>query len=462
MRRTVLLRRTLLGMAVLLSSCGNETGVTTDVPGEDLSEHPPACISPTDCNDQDSCTVDRCVAGQCDHVALDCDDKNPCTGDQCVGGTCVSNAIPGCCLRDTDCDDGDFCTPDRCSQQKCVSDAAVDGCCNVKETCDDGDECTYDDCIQHVCKHLVNTGAGCCEKDADCADQNACTEDRCVEGQCKYTNRGCCQTDADCTSEDPCERGTCGTNQKCTFVREKDCCSVAADCPEVICTTAACNAGKCERTNIERCCVKDEDCTEDCFECTIPFDQPRGDCTLKTTPECCTATLLSVAFSDLSGFTVEGLAGEGYAATPTWVVDSHRSASAPSSLYFGDPATHTFESATTMRVGGRAISPVLDLGRTLDPVLTFQLYKDADVTPATDILSVIVIAPGQAERTAWSSTTLIPPNTNKTWVPVTVNLAVFQGEAVQLVFQFDSMDVYASDYEGTYIDDVTVAGRCPL
>lgn len=461
MRHPVILRLAIAAFSLGIVACDGSGGDSKDVPGTDSVVQ--ACASPLDCDDGDACTVDRCIAGRCDHVARDCNDNNPCTTDECNGGACVNNAILGCCVRDTDCDDGNFCTPDHCTAQKCVSDAPVSGCCNTRDQCDDGNECTYDDCIQHKCTHMTDTKAGCCLKDSDCLDGNACTDDKCVDGRCKYTNRGCCQSDDDCTSEDPCEVGVCGGNAKCTFTRITDCCVKDADCPEVICNTATCVSGKCQRTAIERCCVLDEDCKDACLECTIPFNQNRGDCTLKTTPECCTATLLTTAFTDLSGFTVEGMKASGYAATPTWVIDTKRYVSAPGSLYFGDPATHTYEAAATMKVGGRAVSPALDLGKTVDPVLTFQWYKDTDVSPTTDVLSVIVIADGKDDRVAWSTSTLIVPHTNKAWspTPVSVNLGAFQGEVVRLAFEFDSKDVWPTNYEGTYIDDVSVAGRCP-
>jgi hypothetical protein len=446
-----------------LAACGDGGGGGTDSGGRDHGAG--QCVGATDCDDGDSCTVDRCVAGTCDHPTLTCDDQDPCTTDSCSGGKCQHAAVLGCCSKDAQCDDGDFCTPDRCLDLHCTALAPVAECCNAAETCDDGNVCTYDDCIQHKCVHYPDAHAGCCEKDADCLDGNSCTDDRCTDGQCVYTNRGCCNSDADCIAPDACQVGDCGTNLKCTYTRIPDCCVKDADCPAVTCTTVGCPDGTCKYAAVDGCCTKDEDCGDACLQCTIPFESPRGDCTLKSTPECCTATLLSGNFSDLSGFTVEALADPAHAASPRWVIDGARFASAPTSLYFGDPATHTYEDQAqgSPPVGGRAISPTLDLARTVDPVLTFQVWKATDVTPSTDILSVIVLKDDGSEAVAWStlSDTDVNPTTNGIWKTVTVPLGAWQGKPARLAFQFDSVDTFKTQYEGTYVDDPVVAGRCP-
>ena len=46
---------------------------------------------------------------------------------------------------------------------------------------------------------------------------------------------------------------------------------------------------------------------------------------------------------------------------PTWHQDSKRSVSPPSSLSFGDPATHTYKSVG-QKVGAKATSPAIDAG----------------------------------------------------------------------------------------------------
>jgi len=450
--------RSMVGMTALLAACAGSTG-SGDVPVTDTTQA--RCVAVEDCDDGDGCTIDQCVAGRCVNTPRDCNDNNPCTTDQCIAGTCAHQAQDGCCADDSACDDGDFCTPDHCVQQVCQFGAPVEGCCNTADQCDDGNDCTFDDCALHKCTHVPDKNAGCCEKDQDCLDQNACTTDTCVAGKCKHTNNGCCEVDKDCVSDDPCQTGTCEAGQTCKYTRTPDCCSKDADCAAIACTTVLCKDLACQRTTIPACCAKDADCGDACKTCSIPADTTDGTCTVKTTGACCIATLLTTTFDDLAGFTVEGLGKAGYDATPTWVVDTKRSVSPPSSLYFGDPATHTYEQNSIGKVGGRAVTGTLDLGRTLSPVLAFQLFKATDMTYATDVLSVVIVASGRADRVAWSTSGQSIGTTNGAWLPYTVSLAAYQGEQVQVAFEFDSVDHYPTPHEGVYIDDVTISGICP-
>lgn len=446
-------------LAALVAAC-NGGGDSGDLPGSDNVR--PACVSVEECDDGDDCSIDRCVAGHCENVARDCDDDNACTTDSCVAGACSNVATLGCCTQDSGCDDGDFCTPDRCVDRKCRSDAPVDNCCNVDESCDDGDDCTRDTCVLHKCAAAPDPKAGCCKEAKDCQDSNVTTTDSCVDGKCQHVKNGTCQLDSDCGSPDPCEAGSCTSGITCTYTRLPDCCATEADCPVVACATPTCTDLQCGQAVTAGCCVKDPDCNDACRVCTIPGGETEGTCSLKTTGDCCVTTLLTTAFDDLTGFTVKGLDPAVYDVTPTWVIDTNRYKSAPSSLYFGDPAIHKYEYNHAKPVGGRAVTGMLNLGTTLEPVLTFQLWKDTDVTPSTDVLSVVVVVAGKADRVAWSTASQSIASTKNVWMPVTVSLAAYQAEPVQLAFQFDTgPDPWTSSYEGTYIDDVKIAGRCP-
>ena len=65
----------------------------------------PMCMVDGDCDDDDSCTDDACVSGECRNSPIDCDDGVACTDDACnpaSGCEHVPNTAP--------CDDGDACT----------------------------------------------------------------------------------------------------------------------------------------------------------------------------------------------------------------------------------------------------------------------------------------------------------------------------------------------------------------
>jgi len=106
-----------------LNACSFVTGcvfVDNDDPCDDLDPctTDDVCIEggcygdASDCDDGEPCTLDTCIGeGECDHIVMSgaCEDGNPCTsGDVCVAGICTAG-LP------TDCDDDDQCTLDACT-----------------------------------------------------------------------------------------------------------------------------------------------------------------------------------------------------------------------------------------------------------------------------------------------------------------------------------------------------------
>lgn len=211
------------------------------VPPEGVADQ---CASDAACNDNNPCTLDRCINGECVSTPIDCDDGDPCTIDTCVNGNCVHTPMV--------CDDGNPCTTDACvngvcvftpvncnDNNPCTVDTCVNGVCsNLPRNCDDGDPCTFDYCDNGVCVHeaiclpneiCVNgvcESAPDCFDGGDCDDGNPCTIDTCENGQCVFTpmecddgspctvdtceNGVCVFTPIDCDDGDPCTIDTCG------------------------------------------------------------------------------------------------------------------------------------------------------------------------------------------------------------------------------------------------------------
>lgn len=215
-------------------------------PNFGLCEVPPTCDVDGDCDDENVCTSDTCVNGQCAHEVLGgqtCDDGDACTnGDTCNGfGDCISG--PGLV-----CDDGNECTEDSCDP--------TSGCVNVNvaddTVCDDGDACTSDDvCLSGVCEGLV----------LECDDFNECTEDSCdPTSGCinqPVPNDGIVCDDGDlCTDADSCVDGVCeGAMVNCDDSNEctaDSCDAMTGDCLNVFladgdaCTGGVCVDGTCE------------------------------------------------------------------------------------------------------------------------------------------------------------------------------------------------------------------------
>src|SRR5207247_1042560 len=108
----------------------------------------PTCVKAADCNDQNPCTSESCVAGQCQYTqipgcrlcstAADCDDQNACTTDSCSGGVCQNTTMVGCtpCSTAADCDDQNACTIESCDAGVCHY-SAIEACtpCSTARHC---------------------------------------------------------------------------------------------------------------------------------------------------------------------------------------------------------------------------------------------------------------------------------------------------------------------------------------
>lgn len=130
-----------------------------------------ACESAQDCDDDNVCTADTCVKGQCIHTSQNqgsfCEDDLFCTGSSlCSLGFC--RGVPK----------GETCGLSHCREDldECVE-------CLTAAQCDDFNPCTSDFCtIDGTCVFLNN--------DLPCNDQLFCTrDDRCASGVCQGTPR---------------------------------------------------------------------------------------------------------------------------------------------------------------------------------------------------------------------------------------------------------------------------------
>jgi len=242
----------------------------------------------TDCDDQDPCTLDSCVEGQCVHENTcacrnddDCDDADACTYDTCEGGQCAHQEI--CvCEQDSDCDDSNPCTNDSCLQGHCTRDyntaACDDGiactendhcdtgsCVGQAINCDDGNPCTADSCDNGECTHQEICS---CNQDSDCDDDDPCTDDACDNSECTHQSICACVEDVDCDDDDPCtddacDNGECTHQNTCACVHDSDCddgnLCTDDDCNEQNTCTNTANSLPCDDDNV---CTENDTCSE--------------------------------------------------------------------------------------------------------------------------------------------------------------------------------------------------------
>ncbi len=199
------------GAACLTSVCVAKTGLC--VGAADLAQ------DGSPCDDGDACTAATlCQNGSCSGgKTKDCNDNNPCSADSCVAGGCVHLASIA-----TACDDGSACTSgDKCS--------ASSQCQGTPISCDDGTPCTDDSCdAKSGCHFKANTapcsdgdlctasdtcsGGKCAGTAKNCNDGNPCTADQCkpLTGQCVFApTTASCDDGNLCTAKDACVSGVC-------------------------------------------------------------------------------------------------------------------------------------------------------------------------------------------------------------------------------------------------------------
>ena len=166
---------------------------------DEADEVAPACTADGDCDDENPCTDDKCVAGECENAnnEAQCEDGLDCTADdQCVDGKCEPGEISADCL--IDCGDGYCIAPE--TANLCADDCGFcgDGVCGVNETSGKIVFCPADcevPCGDGICAEAVETSDSCI---VDCP---ICGDGLCGLGE-DWEN-----CDADC--DPPCGDGIC-------------------------------------------------------------------------------------------------------------------------------------------------------------------------------------------------------------------------------------------------------------
>ena len=190
------------------------------------------CLVAGDCLGATSaCEVPVCTqACTCDYVfiqdeplclsASDCDDDDPCTKDTCVATcACRNEPIPGCCQGDAACDDGDPCTKDTCTAGVCGW--AANGLCAVPDCSPAG--------LTSIAEAWANAGSGALVKvagvagvdpswlacdDQDCPAENPCCNN-CSSGVALDDATGLVTLDSGIDIAWGCSSDSCGQQVAC-------------------------------------------------------------------------------------------------------------------------------------------------------------------------------------------------------------------------------------------------------
>ena len=387
------------------------------------------CIAggPTDCDDDDMCTLDSCEpANGCTSKPTNegkaCDDGNSCTeGDACNNGACVAKPK----AKGAPCDDEDDCTgPDACDGvdfcegpdlpagtacddgDPCTSGDGCElwGCDGPDDTCNDGNDCTDDDCDS-------KSGACSAPKASDgskCQDGDPCTVgDACASGTCKAS------TTSACDDSDPCTLDACtaeGDNFKCSLTPSQG--GTTCDDGDPCTKTSTCVAGLCKGTDT---------CTSlfsDAFTC--------GDKAWTFAP--------AVSAKE-TGWQVDG--------NP----DPPAAKSAPCSLNFNDGKSFPGDPAA-----GTATSPAVAIPAGKDALVMLWSWHDVEQSKSYDQRFIEIVVGGSVVQ----SVQLDNDAPEKTWALLTAPIKGQGGKSVQVRLRFDSKDGTSNDGAGWFVDDLKV------
>ncbi|NES64988.1 MAG: S8 family serine peptidase, partial [Okeania sp. SIO2D1] len=157
---------------------------------------------------------------------------------------------------------------------------------------------------------------------------------------------------------------------------------------------------------------------------------------------------------DLDGFTVDntGAPDDGL-----WHLSTRRGNepghSGVDSMYYGIEEDGNYDAGDT---AGRIISPIIDLNGLDSAQLSFNYFLETEgLAPDYDVATVLVSADGgEFIPIASNAVELEDPATG--WTNATFDISPYAGQEIQVSFEFATEDRAFNNFEGWYIDDVTV------
>ena len=375
--------------------------------------------------------------------------------DVSVSSTCQKTA----CTKDSDCNDNLAATADACGDGVCVYTSA-DNYCETSATCDDGDVCTADSCLPTKFQCLHGNVYNCCHDPSECQDQNVCTTDACNSAhQCTHSTQSptvCCNTVEDCDDANVCTLDTCPVvGLPCAHTQpDANCCMTAKDCNDAEkCTIDTCAQHQCGHQDV--CCTTDADCNDQDDVCTTDaciaqFCQhtPTG------AAGCCVATVFT---DDFENGVPAGWVATTSSTTIHWQTSSLQAHSGTSALWWGDAAKGNYDDGAQNFGTLTSLPLTLPAANAID--LSFWVWVQTE-SGTYDNLTLSVTAQGKTIQVWQKADDPGVAAGMGTWVPVKVNLSAFAGNAVTLVFKFDSGDSIANTTPGIFVDDLLLHNAC--
>lgn len=154
-----------------------------------------------------------------------------------------------------------------------------------------------------------------------------------------------------------------------------------------------------------------------------------------------------------SGWTINNaIRGSGTAAG-LWNISTRRGSesghSPTQSFYYGSNGTYN----TGATHAGTITSPAAVIGANSELRFNYVLLTESDTN--WDAANVQISTNGGSTWTTLMGRTTGLVNTS-TWTPLTISLAAFAGQTAQIRFSFDTLDSAFNNFEGWYVDDVSI------
>ncbi len=151
------------------------------------------------------------------------------------------------------------------------------------------------------------------------------------------------------------------------------------------------------------------------------------------------------------GWTIDNTAGAG---NGLWNVNNGRSVSPSFSLHYGTGVGGTYQTGNS-RNAGTVTSPSVTIPTVGAVLLEFEVWRNVEVygSGTWDEFSVSILPSGD---TLYARSR--DGGTGGAFESVSIDLAAYAGDTVQIVLAFDTGDGAFNNFEGIYLDNITVPG----
>ncbi|WP_419175289.1 S8 family serine peptidase [Desulfosediminicola sp.] len=139
--------------------------------------------------------------------------------------------------------------------------------------------------------------------------------------------------------------------------------------------------------------------------------------------------------------------------TALWHLSGTRYSSISTSWHYGIDNTLNYDTGAANE--GYLISPPIDLTTVTFSTLLFNHYLETEDDPNFDKAFVAISTDDGASFTEIFTSR----STDNIMAQETLDIAAYDGEIIRLRFSFDTVDKMYNDFEGWYIDDVSVIGQ---